>query len=64
MRVAFVGVPKHSAHIYSVSLTTDPTLPKYVGSNLHFTGGSELHRSYMLVSNPAGAEKHLKGAVH
>lgn len=61
--VAFLGVPRHSAHIYSVSLTTDPTLPKYVGSNLHFTCGSELHRACMLARNPTLAEVTLKGAI-
>lgn len=60
--VAFVDIPRHSAHIYSVSLTTDPTLPKYVGSNLHFSCGSELHRSCMLKTNPGEAEEYLKNA--
>jgi len=60
--VAFLNVPPHSAHIYSVSLTTDPTLPKYVGSNLHFSCGSELHRIY-LTAVSVQAEMHLKSVL-
>lgn len=50
--VAFLQVPRHSAHMYAVSLTTDPTLPKYIGSNLHFTCGSEVHRACMIATSP------------
>jgi hypothetical protein len=50
--VAFLQVPRHSAHMYAVSLTTDPTLPKYIGSNLHFTCGSEVHRACMTATSP------------
>lgn len=57
--VALLHIPTHSAHIYSVSLTTDPTLPKYVGSNLHFTCGTEIHRIY-LTGVPEQAESYLK----
>jgi hypothetical protein len=50
--VAFLQVPRHSAHMYAVSLTTDPTLPKYIGSNLHFSCGSEVRRAYMTAPSP------------
>eukprot|EP00600_Ochromonadales_sp_CCMP1393_P017953 CAMPEP_0175035266 /NCGR_PEP_ID=MMETSP0005-20121125/23121_1 /TAXON_ID=420556 /ORGANISM="Ochromonas sp., Strain CCMP1393" /LENGTH=177 /DNA_ID=CAMNT_0016296299 /DNA_START=1 /DNA_END=531 /DNA_ORIENTATION=- len=56
--VAFLNIPRHSAHIYSVSLTTDPTLPKYIGSNLHFSCGGELHRIH-LSPTPVQAAEHL-----
>ena len=60
--VALLHIPAHSAHIYSVSLTTDPTLPKYVGSNLHFTCGTELHRMY-LTAVPEQADAYLKSVL-
>ena len=60
--VAFLHVPRHSAHIYAVSLTTDPTLPKYVGSNLHFTSGREVQRCFMSAPT-AVAEATLRAAV-
>jgi hypothetical protein len=60
--VAFLHIPRHSAHIYAASLTTDPTLPKYVGSNLHFTCGSEVHRAYMTAPSME-AEASLRAAA-
>lgn len=45
--VMFEDIPEHSASIFSVGLYTDPTLPKYIGSNLHFSCGCELKQCYM-----------------
>ena len=60
--VAFTGIPRHSANIYSVSLTTDPTLPKYLGSNLHFSCGCEVRRA-LLTKAPGGAVQQLGAMV-
>jgi alpha-galactosidase len=53
--VAFSDVPRRGMHLYSVGLYTDPTLPKYIGSNLHFSCGKELSGCCMVRTPPQQA---------
>lgn len=45
--VAFTDIPLHSASLYSMHLSLHPLIPKYLGSNVHFTGGMEVRRAYL-----------------
>lgn len=46
--VVFANVPFHSAHIYTLNISLHPMLPKFVGSNLHFSCGLEVKRCHMI----------------
>ncbi len=51
--IAFPDVPYHSAHIYSVQLSLHPLLPKYLGSNFHFSCGLEIRHCFLTETLPS-----------
>lgn len=60
--IAFPDVPVHSAHIYSVHLSLHPLIPRYLGSNLHYSCGKEIRHMFMTEALPETVQK-LNGFV-
>jgi hypothetical protein len=58
--IVFPDIPNHSAHIYSIHLSIDSYLPKYLGSNLHFTCNLEISRFSICQHTNVDGEKYLK----
>lgn len=61
--VAFTEIPYHSAHIYSLNLSLHPLMPRYIGSNLHFTCGQEVRHVY-LMEPPIELKRGLEALCH
>jgi hypothetical protein len=55
--IAFPDVPSHSSHIYAVHLSLHPRIPKYLGSNLHFSCGKEIRHFFMTETLPSTTTK-------
>jgi len=58
--IVFPDIPNHSAHIYSIHLSIDSYLPKYLGSNLHFTCNLEISRFSICQHTNIDGEQYLR----
>ena len=57
--IEFPDVPHHSAHMLKVGLYDEPSIPLYIGSNLHFSCGCELKRMF-ITETPLESSSSLK----
>jgi len=46
--LALDNIPTHSLSLYAISISLHPLLPKYIGSNLHWTCNQEINRMYLI----------------
>ncbi len=45
--IAFSDVPHHSLSLYSISISLHPLLPRYLGSNIHWSCNQEIAHAYL-----------------